>query len=278
VAITVHDIVPYLVRHDPAQNVYPHFYDRLVDERAMKNICKAERIIAISAYTGQMLVEKLGCPPDRIRVVPLGIDPELFHPVEVSAEFRRRYGLEPGRRYLLYVGSENPRKNLPRLVQALAIVRRKMPRVSLIKVGTPEHLTHYELLKNQIHAAGLDDAFLFIGHVTQEDLASLYSAADAFVFPSLYEGFGLPPLEAMACGAPVICSNTASLPEVVGDAAIMLDPYDIDAWANAILQVLEDDALRQELCSRSLARAAQFTWERTVQQTIRVYQEVDGTG
>ena len=278
VVITVHDIVPYMVRDDPAQNVYRHYYDRLVDERAMKNLCRAERIIANSAFTGKMLVEKLGCPPGKIRVVPLGIDRELFHPVQVSAEFRLRFRLEPGCRYLLYVGSENPRKNLPRLIQALEIVKRQVPQIRLIKVGTPEYIAQYELIKNQIHAAGLDENVLFIDHVSQEDLISLYSAADVFVFPSLYEGFGLPPLEAMACGAPVICSNASSLPEVVGEAALQVDPYDVDAWASAIIQVLEDEALRRELSSRSLARAAQFTWERTALETLAVYQEVESIG
>jgi len=275
VVITVHDIVPYLMRDDPLQNVYRHFYDRWFDSRAMQNIQRADRIIAISACTAGLLKENLSCREDKIRVVLYGLDHELFRPKPVTPEFRARYGLDPRFRYLLYVGSENPRKNLPRLIKAFSKVRCQAPDVRLVKVGTPEYLTHYEFLKSQINSAGLDDDVVFISHPPQEDLITLYSAADVFVFPSLYEGFGMPPLEAMACGAAVICSNASSLPEVVGDAALKVDPYDVDAWAEAIISVLGNDRLRQELKTRGLAQAAQFTWESTVEKTLAVYREVE---
>ena len=149
-----------------------------------------------------------------------------------------------------------------------------MPNVRLLKVGTPEYIGQFQLLQKQIHSLNLEDTVIFIEHVSQEDLVTLYSAVDAFVFPSLYEGFGAPPVEAMACGAPVICSNAASLPEVTGDAAISLDPRDLKGWENAILEVLNNTALRQELRSKGLARASYFTYERIARETIAVYEEV----
>jgi len=123
---------------------------------------------------------------------------------------------------------------------------------------------------------GLGDRVHFAGYVHDADLPALYGGADLFVFPSLYEGFGLPPLEAMACGTPVVCSNAASLPEVVGDAAVTVDPYDVDALAEAMQRVLADRDLREDLRARGLARARQFTWERTARETLAVYREVCG--
>ena len=275
VVLSVNDIVPYMMRNHKEQSQYHRFYERVVDERAMKNILQADRILAISAYTGQTLVNYLGCSLDKIRVAYLGVDHEIFRPVIPTDAFRKRYKISSQYRYLLYVGSVNPRKNLPRLIQAFAEVKRINPRVKLIKVGTPENPTQYALLKEQIRTARLEDDILWFDNVSNEDLISFYAIADAFVFSSLYEGFGLPPLEAMACGTPVICSNSSSLPEVVGDAAITVDPLDIDGWAAAILQVLGDETMRQELMTRGIARAAQFTWARTVQETVAVYHEVD---
>jgi glycosyltransferase involved in cell wall biosynthesis len=150
----------------------------------------------------------------------------------------------PEFRHLLYVGSENPRKNLPFLIRALAQLQRRVPNVRLLKVGSPENLPQYQQLKQQIAALHLEDQVIFFEHLSQEDLTALYSAVDGFVFPSLYEGFGFPPLEAMACGAPVVCSTAASLPEVVGDAALAVDPRDLPGWVDAMERILLDDQLR----------------------------------
>ena len=144
----------------------------------------------------------------------------------------------------------------------------------ILKIGTPEYIPQYQKLKALIQDLSLEDNVTFINHPTEEDLVAFYNVADLFVFPSIYEGFGLPPLEAMACGTPVVCSNAASLPEVVGDAAITFDPYDTAAIAGAMQRVLEDPELAAELRQKGLARASQFTWERTARETIAVYQKV----
>ena len=271
VIVTVHDIVPYLVRDDPEQNVYRHFYDRLIDSMAMHNLARADCLIAISAYTKKMLVERLGCSDEKIQVVLLGVDHEIFKPVPVTDAFRRRYRLDPQYRYLLYVGSENPRKNLASLVRALVKVKARIPNIRLLKLGTPEYLEHFQRLKKQIHDLDLEDELVFIDSVPLEDLVMFYSLADVFLFPSLNEGFGLPPLEAMACAAPVLCSNAASLPEVVGDAAVMLDALDVPGWADAICEMLGNQTLRQDLQAKGLRRAGQFTWEKTARETMAVY-------
>jgi len=275
VIINVADIVPYMMRDNPDQNQYRRVYDRCIDDWAMHNIRKADRYITISAYTGKMIVENLGCNEDKVRVVHLAVDHDQFYPLEPSEAFKARYGLSTDNRYLLYVGSENPRKNLPCLVQAFAQARQFIPNLKLLKVGAPDHPGQYALLQDLIRKLHLEQAFIWVGQVPHHDLVSFYNYADAFVFPSLYEGFGLPPLEAMACGTPVICSNSASLPEVTGDAALQVDPRDVDGWTEAILQVVEGRHLREDLRVRGLERAAQFTWANTVQKTIEVYQEVD---
>lgn len=276
VIVTVHDIVPYLMRNDPYQNNYMHSLERFFDHLAMQNLCKADQIIAVSGYTKKMLVERLGCAAEKIEVVLEGVDHDLFSPRQITDDFRARYQLKPDQKTILYVGSENPRKNLFRLVQAFARVKEQIPEAILIKTGSLEYSPHYDSLRALISDLGLADDVKLFGYLPQDDLVSLYNAADLFVFPSLFEGFGLPVLEAMACGTPVVCSNTSSLPEVAGDAAILVDPFDVDAIANAIIQVLRDQELAQDLCTRGLERVKGFTWENTARQTLQVYQKVGG--
>ncbi len=275
VIITVHDIIPYMMRDDVELNDYHSFYDRWIDNVAMKNLRHVDRIITDSAYTRRMLIENLGVPSEKIQVILLGLDLEVFKPVVVTDEFRRQYHLDPKYRYILYVGSEIPRKNLNRLLEAFALVKRKNPNAKLIKIGTPIHPSYYQNLQDQIRKLNLQDEVILINHVSRDELILFYNLADVFVFPSVYEGFGIPPLEAMACGAPVICSNSSSLPEVVGDAAISVDPLNVSAWADTISEVLNNDDMRNNLRARSLARAGQFSWERMARETLAVYEEVD---
>lgn len=274
--ITVHDIVPFLVRSDKSQTTFRHPFDSLFDQLAMSGLKRAEALIADSAFTRQTLVSALNCDADKIFVVPLGVRHELFRPVKVTEAFYDRFGLDPALHYLLYVGSENPRKNLTRLVEAFGQVQRRLPHTRLIKIGSAEYTVQAEQLRRQIKEQGLQEKILFVDHVADEDLVRFYNIADLFVFPSLFEGFGLPPLEAMACGTPVVSSNAASLPEVVGDAALIVDPYNVEEIATAICRVLEEKELAAELKAAGLARAQEFSWERTARETIAVYETVLG--
>jgi glycosyltransferase involved in cell wall biosynthesis len=273
VIITVHDIIPYLMRDNPTQSDYLRRIDRWVDGLAMHNIRRADCVIAVSDYSRRMLINQLGVDGGKIRVILHGLDLEIFKPGEVGDKFREQYHLPPGYQYILYVGSEIPRKNLPRLLEAFALLKQQNTRARLIKIGSPVRTQWYQELLAYIQRLGIQDEVLLFEHVNREDLISFYNLADVFVFPSLAEGFGLPPLEAMACGTPVICSNAASLPEVVGDAAISVDPTDIQGWADAMEEVLNNQNLQVNLRSKSRARASLFSWERMTRETLDVYQE-----
>jgi glycosyltransferase involved in cell wall biosynthesis len=272
--VTVHDIVPFLVRSDESQTTFRHPLDVLFDELAMKGLKRADMLIAVSNHAKQTVVSAFGIPADKIQVIHEGVRHDTFRPLTVDPNFYQRFGLDPGQRYLLYVGSENPRKNLPHLLHAFRQIHQEFPDTRLVKVGSPEYVAQAEQLRHQVRDLDLQDAVIFVQHVSDDDLACFYNLATLFVFPSLMEGFGLPPLEAMACGAPVVCSHAASLPEVVGDAAILVDPTDLAQIVDAMRLVLTQPALAAELRARGLARAARFTWERTARETIAVYERV----
>jgi len=233
----------------------------------------ARRVIADSETTARDLRELIGVPAERIRVVHLGCDPR-FQPVPDSSQRRAalaRYGIaEP---YLLHVGTIEPRKNLPLLVRAYARLRAQRgvpPR--LVLAG--ERGWGYEALRRELDAHGPTLAIDVVGRIATADLPAVYSGADLFVYPSLYEGFGLPVLEAMACGTPVVTSDAGSLSEVVGDAARCVDPRAADALAAVLGELLDDEAQRRTLSERGRARAAHFTWERCARETFAVYEEV----
>jgi glycosyltransferase involved in cell wall biosynthesis len=180
-----------------------------------------------------------------------------------------RYGIR--RPYILYVGGINARKNIVRLFAAYERLNRRQPQVTLVVAGRRQWQTG--AIDAAFRELDLADRVHFTGYVDDADLPALYSAAELFVFPSLYEGFGLPPLEAMACGTPVVTSNISSLPEVVGDGALTVDPYDVDGLTTAIERVLTDQVLRVELRRRGVARAAGFTWQRTAQAVYAAYDQ-----
>jgi len=271
--VTVHDIIPHLVKHDKSQNTFRHPFDYLFDTLAMTALCRAGQIISISESTRKALITHLKIDPHKVQTILYGVDHTVFKPQPNSHDLLRRYGLPDNHRFIVYVGSESPRKNLHRLLQAFALLKQHLPGVKLLKIGSPEYLPQHQQLLALVDTLSLKQDVIFINHPPQADLVLFYNLADVFVFPSLYEGFGLPPLEAMACGAPVITSNTSSLPEVAGEAAILINPYDVDAISAAMRQVLCDPQLAQDLRERGLARAAQFTWEHTARETMAVYKE-----
>jgi glycosyltransferase involved in cell wall biosynthesis len=275
VVVTVHDIFPYMLRKDSQlRSPYgtDHFYHRL----AMAGLRRADHLIAVSHYTKRCLVEILGLPPERITVVYHGIEHERFRPLPVSEAIRERYGLPAGRPYLIYVGSEDPRKNLKTLVSALARVRRELPGVELIKVGRSHFEWERQRLMELATELGVRAALRMLEDVPEDDLPLLYNLADLYVTPSLYEGFGFPVLEAMACGTPAVCVKAGSVPEIVGSAGVQVVPFDVETLASTVVALLRDSERRSQLRLRGQRNAAGFTWSATVEKTTAVYEAERG--
>ena len=229
---------------------------------------KSAFILAVSEATKREIVRYLDIPPERIVVTYDAADAQ-FRPADpaVLAEFRRRAGLPE--RFILFLGTLEPRKNIPTLIDAYARIAARTD-APLIIGGGKGWL--YEEIFAKVEALGLGDKIRFAGYIPGEDLPLWYAAASVFVFPSIYEGFGMPLLEAMACGTPTVTSNRSSMPEVVGDAGLQVDPYDAEAMGEAILQLLGDAALREELRERGLRRVPRFSWRETAERTLAVYE------
>jgi glycosyltransferase involved in cell wall biosynthesis len=260
--VTVHDIAPLLF---PGRR---WGLSSLAWRLAWRGAQRACFLLTDSAFMASELSRWL--KGTRIQMIPLGVDP-CFRPFQASERerARRRLALPEGP-FLLHVGHTQPRKNLEGLLQALAILHRRGYRVPLVQVGGRPSAAQGALIAE----LGLGEAVRFWGRVDEETLVALYNLAAVLVFPSFYEGFGLPVLEAMACGTPVVAANAASLPEVVGDAGLLVDPHSPEALADAIARVLDDRALADDLRVRGLERAREFTWERTAEQTMHVYTNI----
>lgn len=263
--------------HDVAALVSDAYADerfRRMKIRRYRHVAeRADRIIAISESTRADIVRHLGVEAAKITVVPLGVSGDFApRPPDEQAAVCRALGLD--RPFVLCVGAITRRKNTRRVIQAFHRVARQRD-VLLALVGRPGYGWETELAP--IQELGLTDKVRRIGHVADGDLPALYSAARAVLFPSLYEGFGIPVLEAMACGTPTVTSNCSSLPEVAGDAALLVDPLDVEAIAEAALRLLDDGALRDSLRAKGLARARLFPWSRTAAETLKVYREICGT-
>jgi len=259
--VTAHDLAIY---RNPEW--FPDGQWLSVQHVVPRSLRRADRVICVSNSTARDVAALLGVPHDRLRVVPLGVDPAFRpQPPEVIAGVRRRLDLPE--RFCLFVSTIEPRKNLPVLLDAWAHLEDRLPLVVAGATGW-----RAQEIEAKLERANGDVRRL--GTVAREDLPALYSAAACLCHPAWYEGFGLPPLEAMACGTPVVASDRSSLPEVVGDAGLLVDPADPDAWTEALERVLGDEALRDDLRRRGRARAASFTWTRTARETWQVLQEV----
>ncbi len=264
--------VPAVVTvHDLGYRYYPEahtpFQRRYLDWTTRRHARLARRLIADSAATRDDLLRHYRADPARIRVVHLGVNPAL-RPVADPSPVRRKYGLHND--YLLYLGTLQPRKNLLRLLDAFAQVSDRFP-VDLVLAGGKGWL--YESIFARARELGLGDRVRFPGYIPEADKAALLSGATAFVFPSLYEGFGLPVLEAMACGTPTLIANASSLPEIAGDAALRVDPLRVESIAGGLARLLADPALRRSLAEKGLRRVRQFSWHRAAEQTLQILLE-----
>ena len=257
--------------HDMTLMLFPEWHPRdrvnSMTHEMTRSLEIADHILADSAATRDDIVKQLSVRPERISVVPLAAD-RSFKPMP-AAETRKvlsDWGLVPDS-YLLFMGTIEPRKNLLRLLQAVELAGSRIGPLVVAGAdgwGSDEVAGHIQRLQR----AG---RLSYLGYVPDNFRPALINGARSFVYPSLYEGFGLPVLEAMACGVPVLASNVSSLPEVVGDAGILVDPHDVDAIAREMARLWEDEPLRRELVARGLARARTFSWEKTASQTLGVY-------
>ncbi len=271
--LTIYDLIPIL---------QPQFFNYTPGNarkfRAiMQSLLPDSWALCISEATKADLCNYIPIAPERVQVTYLAADPDLFYPCTDAAAIqatRRKYGIPTGP-YILSVNTLEPRKNIAQAVRAFVrlVQEQQIPDLQFVLVGAKGW--KYDTIFDTIAAAGLmglQERIIVTGYVENADLAPLYSGALAFVYPSFYEGFGLPPLEAMQCGVPVISSNTSALPEVVGDAGILVDPHDGDALCQALWTLYRDPAQRATLAAAGLARAQRFSWARTVAQTLAAYQ------
>jgi len=274
--VTCHDLIPLEVpemwRHGFSRQTGLRLY-----RRAVHGMARAVCIVADSIHTKDDVLKHLPVDPDRIRVVHLGID-TAFRPLpnaERPALRRKWWGSNEEGTILLHVGGTDLYKNIPGLLHILARVKERLPGpVRLAKVGAGFTTTQQRLIQ-ELH---LEENIQPLGRVSQEELIEIYNAAEVLVYPSLHEGFGWPPLEALACGLPVVAARVASIPEVVGEAGVLCpDPHDADTLAEGVCQILVDPALRTELVPKGLAQARKFTWEKCAREMLAVYEEVAGS-
>ena len=269
--MTVHDVADFL--YGPG----PGFRQTLKLRLVRRSLERASRIVAVSHATKQDIENLFRIPADKILVVENAIDERFIHS---SRREERRLALERYQvtdPFLLYVGSAKPQKNLPRLIEAFAVVKGELlehpvfRKLKLLIIG--DELSEHPDLRRTVVRTRMQEHVRFLGFLPIETLRVFYQAAEVFVFPSLYEGFGLPPLEAMSQGTPVVTSNVSSLPEVVGDAAVLVHPENVFDIARGIQQVLLDPEMRQELRQRGQLQLARFSWDRSIGQMLDLYAE-----
>jgi len=264
--------------HDCIHLMFPEYLERRLASTYARAAMwtaahKSSRILTVSEQSKRDILRFFKVPPQKIVVTPNAIDDRFTQLPndERVQQIRERYQLSQA--YVLYVGNIKPHKNLERLIEAFDYVRKQgRSELELLIIG--DEISKLQSLRRAVHKHQLHRYVRFHGFVPDDTLAVLYRLASVFVFPSLYEGFGLPPLEAMACGTPVVTSNVSSLPEVVGDAAVLVDPYSPHAIAEGILKVLHSSHLRADLRERGFARVQQFSWDRSVRRVRDVYEEV----
>ena len=265
--LTVHDLIPFIITEK-----LPFFYKFWVSTlKLIKN--RPDFIITDSKNSKKDLIHYLKIPEEKIRVINLAPNKNfrfLINQSDVKDELKHRYYIDFP--FLLYVGHVEIRKNITFLIRSYNQLLKKGINSKLVIIGKPGY--GFEEISQTVESLGISQHVIFLGYVPDDDMVKFYNAAELFVFPSLYEGFGLPPLEAMACGSPVITSNTSSLPEVVGNAGFTLDPTDIHAFADAMYEILTNDSLRTEMHIKSLKQAKKFSWEKTADETWKLYDEI----
>lgn len=263
-AAIIYDVIPLVIKNSTTA------YYRLKFKRELRYTLKrADYLIAISEHTKQDLVNLFGVKPDAIKVIYPGYD-KLFTPLNDQEKIRavkNKYKIDSD--YILFTGTLQPNKNLPRLIEAFANLK-ETKHVSHNLVIAGKDVLGSNVVRKIVSQKKMENEIIFTGYVSGEELPVLMNGAVVFVFPSLYEGFGIPPLEAMACGTPVITSNVSSLPEVVGDAGLLIDPLNIDGLTNAMYKVITNDSLRETMRQKGLERVKIFSWSNSAKELLSI--------
>lgn len=266
VIVTVHDLAFIIPKYFRELS----FTEKMRYFLVMRGLGRVKRVIVDVPFTKNEIIRYLKIPSNKIDVVPLGIDHSMFKRIRLGKN-RGLYRHYEDAKIILYVGSEIRRMNFQNLIKAFYDVKTKIPNAKIIKIGDSGRPSERKRVLSLIKELGLHEDIFFAGRVSEDDLVRYYNAADLFVYPIEYTGFGFPPLEAMACGCPVICSNSSCLPEVVGDAALLFDPKDVRQLSNNIFKLLTDGRVRREMIKKGLKHSRSFTWEKCAKDTICAY-------
>ena len=258
--VTRYDLIPWAYEKNHSK----------IWKNNMAGLKKADIILTISEFSRDEIIKYLNYPEERIHIVSAAVDHNLYQKRR-DKTILSKLNLPLDQKYILYVGSETPRQNLTFLLKAFNKLKKKLPNIKLLKIGDPQSYGARKQFLNSINDMGLQNDVIFIGYVLEEELPKWYNASDILVYPCLYAGFGLPPLEAMACGTPVITSNTSSLPEVVDDAGIMVDPYDVDSLYLNMYKLLTNPELHADLMKKGIKRAQLFNWDKSARETQEAY-------
>ncbi|MCL5436115.1 MAG: glycosyltransferase family 4 protein [Patescibacteria group bacterium] len=272
--VTIHDLAIY---RDPG--IFPSRQGFSIKYLVPKSLNRARKVIAVSESTKKDVLDFFKIPDERVQVIYEGVDHQRFNqetdPDATREYLRQKYRIKKS--FLLFVGTLEPRKNLIRLLEAVYLLSKQDPQFlkqyQLVLAGSPGWL--YKEIYEEVKSRHLESCVVFTGYLPAEDVPKFYATAESFVYPSLYEGFGLPILEAFSAGVPVVTSNTSALAEVSGGAAILVDPLDIDGLARAVHKTLRDLKLREDLKARGRKRASEFSWEKCAQETMELYRQVN---
>jgi glycosyltransferase involved in cell wall biosynthesis len=261
--VNCHDLIPWVFDKDRST----------MWRNNMAGLKKADRIITVSEFSKHEIINYLDYPPERIHVIPGAVEHSIYYPNH-DKKILKHLDISESQKIILYVGSETPRMNVSTIIKALHQLKKQFPNVKLVKIGDPQSYGAREQLLMLIKNLHLENDVIFLGYVPEEELPLWYNAADILVYPCSYAGFGLPPIEAMACGTPVITSNTTSLPEVVGEAGLMINPNDDSMMAIKMHDILTNHDLKNDLIRKGLKRSKCFDWNQSAKKTLEIYESI----
>jgi len=271
--VTCYDLIPYVYLNDEKS-----FLKKIMVKSWVRGLKKADRILAISEYTKKDVIQRLNYPKEKVFVAYPAVDHSRYKKLKKDNEIAKKYNINSNFFNIVYVGNEDPRMNMELIIQSIAELKKQNKKIRFIKVGTPNSEGRRKVLLKLIKELNLEKEVIFTNYVNEKDVPQLYNLVDVLVYPISYAGFGLPPLEAMACGCPVITSYCASLPEVVGDAAITVGLEDPKELINALLKLIKSPNLRKELSKKGIEQSKKFTWKECAKQTLKCYESLNKNG